>query len=294
MENPNSEEDLEKALNQHTAEIYGKVTRTVPGEMKDVIKDLLKIYDAKNIKMVFRSIQNGTPIEKRAELIHQIGTLKEHVLKTLVESKTIEEATSELETTEYGKIVSAAMPKVQEQKNLIPLEMAIDKYVYEKAHKKIAISKDKNMVAVTIMFGTKIDILNLKTMLRLRSSGGKIDNIDNFLIDASYGFTQEKLKAIAKAETVDEILSQLEGTPYSDVLSEVSTSFKETGSLYQIEKAIDEYYEKTVKQLSIKYGLGIGPALNMITGKERDAKKIRIAANFSTNKIDPETGGVSA
>jgi V/A-type H+-transporting ATPase subunit C len=292
--NPGSEEGLEQALTQHTSDVYSKVLRTVPAEVKSVITDLLKIYDAKNIKMVFRSLKDDKfPIEERADLIVPIGTLKSHILKALVESKTIEEAVSELESTEYGKVISESMQKVEETKNVLPLELAIDKYVYERAYSKISLSKEKNMVAASILLGTKIDILNLKTLLRLRSTGGKIDNVEDFLIDASYNLSKEKLKSIAKAETIDEILSQLDGTSYAAVITEVSTSFKETGSLYQIEKKLDDYFGKVAKQLSIQHGLGLGPALYLITGKEADARKIRMFSSFNQSGINSETGGAA-
>jgi len=115
--------------------------------------------------------------------------------------------------------------------------------------------------------------------------------VDDFIIGASHGFNTEKLKTITKAETVDEILSQLEGTSYSNVLTEVSTSFKDTGSLYQIEKKLDDYFEQTAKQLSTKYGLGIGPALYLLVGKEADNRKIRVISSFNSAKINIETGG---
>jgi V/A-type H+-transporting ATPase subunit C len=292
MTDPACEDGLEKALNQHTSDIYSKVVRTVPSEVKNVIKDLLKIYDAKNIKMVFRCLKDDKfPVEARADLVIPIGTLKEHILKALIESKTIEEAVSELESTEYGKTVSEAMQQVEEQKSLLPLELAIDKYVYEKAHGKIALSKEKNMVAVNLLLGTKIDTLNLKTLLRMRAAGSSVENIDDFIINASYNLSKDKLKTIAKAETIDEILSQLEGTNYSEVLAEVSTTFKDTGSLYQIENKLDAHYEQTAKQLSVKNGLGLGPALYLITGKEVDARKIRMFSSFNHSGIDIETGG---
>ena len=289
---PSSEEGLERALNQHTADIYNKLVKTVPKEVTGVMRDLLKVYDVRNIKMVFRSLKNDEfPAEKRTELVTPIGTMKPHILKALVESKTLDEAVSELESTEYGKVVSVSMPKVEETNSLLPLEIALDKYVYENAHKKIALSKESNMVSVGILLGTKIDITNLKTLLRIRGANSKVDNIDDFLINASYNLKGDKIKSLAKADAVEDILSQLEGTPYAEAVSDVVTTFKDTGSLYQIEKKLDEYYEKSAKQISVKYGLGIGPALNMLVGKEADARKIRVLSSFSTEGIDIETGG---
>ena len=100
-------------------------------------------------------------------------------------------------------------------------------------------------------------------------------------------------KGLKRNLRVDEIISQLEGTPYAEVLSEVSTSFKDTNSLYQIEKRLDDYFEKTAKQLSITNGLGIGPALYMLAGKEADARKIRMLASMCTRGINLETGGAA-
>ncbi|MFH1450562.1 MAG: ATP synthase A1 subunit C [archaeon] len=293
MEQPDSGEEMEQLLNKHTAEIYEKVKRSVPEEISPVIKDLMKIYDVKNIKMVFRAIRNEVPVEERTEFILPIGLLKKSIIKTLVESKTIEEAVSELESTEYGPIISGAMPKVEETGSLLPLELAIDKHVYEKTFRKVALSKSKNMVAVNILLGTKIDILNLKTLFRLNATGKRPDDIEDFIIRASHKFSDEKLKALAKTETIEELLSQLEGTPYADVLSEVVTSFKDTNSLYQIEKRLDDYFERTAKQVSINYGLGAGPALYLLSGKEADIRKIRMIAEFGCSGINIETGGVA-
>ena len=279
---------VEAALNKHLTDIYSKVVRTVPIEISGIFSEITKMWDAKNIKTCIRLAYAQIPIEKREAYLVGAGTLKHSVLKSMTESSTLEDVVSSLETTEYGSILSAAIADSKTENNLLPLEAAVDKYVFERIYKKVSIAKDAHMSIVQMLVGTKIDLLNIR--LLLRGIAEKIDTklLEKYLIDASYNLGEGGTKGLLKLESLDELVSHLENTPYAEIMSGAVDEYAKTDSLALIEKQIHEYYLSVAKKLSMRYSLSVGPALSLLAYKEADVQRIVAIVRFKGENLGKE------
>jgi V/A-type H+-transporting ATPase subunit C len=279
---------VEAALNKHLTDIYSKVVKTVPIDISDIFSELTKIWDAKNIKTCIRLAYAQIPVEKREAYLVNAGTLKHSVLKSMTESSSMADVVSSLENTEYGSTLSAAIADSKDKNNLLPLEAAVDKYVFERIYKKVSTAKDTHMAVVQMLIGTKIDLLNIR--LILRGIAEKIDTklLEKYMIDASYNLGEGGTKELLKLESLDELVSYLENTPYTEVMAGAVDEFNRTGSLTLVEKQIHEYYLSFAKKLSLRYSLSVGPALSLLAYKEADVQRIVAIVKFKGEKLGKE------
>ena len=77
---------------------------------------------------------------------------------------------------------------------------------------------------------------------------------------------------------VTNVISGLEGTKYSDVLTDAMAKYNENASIAVFEKALDAYLSKSAKSLSMKKPLGIGPFIGYVSQKETEIKNLKIIA----------------
>ena len=279
---------VEVALNQHLKDIYLKILRTIPSSSRKMFESFTKLWDAKNIKTILRSLRVGLSSEEIERSITPIGTLKDTTLKVLLESKTLDEAVSELENTEYGRALNEKLQMVKndESASLLPFEIALDKYVIENIHRTAATSQDSNAKIFKNLIGIKADILNLKIILKAKSEQLEPNEVEGLLLNVYSKLDPKILKSAIRVENIEEIISSLEGTPYAEILAKYLVEYRENGSLFKIENALDNYYLKIARDFSLRNTLGIGPAIRLLIDKEADIKKIRSLIRYKSERMD--------
>ncbi len=279
---------VEVALNQHLKDIYLKILRTIPSSSRKMFESFTKLWDAKNIKTILRSLRVGLSSEEIERSITPIGTLKDTTLKVLLESKTLDEAVSELENTEYGRALNEKLQMVKndESASLLPFEIALDKYVIENIHRTAATSQDSNAKIFKNLIGIKADILNLKIILKAKSEQLEPNEVEGLLLNVYSKLDPKILKSAIRVENIEEIISALEGTPYAEILAKYLVEYRENGSLFKIENALDNYYLKIARDFSLRNTLGIGPAIRLLIDKEADIKKIRSLIRYKSERMD--------
>jgi V/A-type H+-transporting ATPase subunit C len=283
-------EKVDYALNDHLQTIYKKVIRSVPPSVASVFQEFLRFWDARNITFCLRAIKADLPIEDRKLYVADIGILPSATIKSLMESKNMEEAISQLESTDYGPIISNAMQDSKKTESLLPIEVAIDKYVIEHIYSRIASTGEPALAVALQLLGTRADLTNLKTAIRCKKDDIDEKVLESYIIDVKYHLTEDKLKSIIKADNIEEISNYLENTPYSFV-SQLLAAHEEPGAMLKIERALDDHYAKSSKELSQRYPLGIAPALNLLVAKRMDIREIKAVVRMKAEGFSKEELG---
>jgi V/A-type H+-transporting ATPase subunit C len=84
------------------------------------------------------------------------------------------------------------------------------------------------------------------------------------------------LKELAEAESIEGVISALEGTIYGSIISENLEEYEKTGSVYVFEKALDKHLAEVGRKLSLRQPFGVGPIIGLITSKEQEIKNLKI------------------
>ena len=268
---------LEKALDTQLAESYDLLARISPDSSKKVFKALLKKWDIYNIKSLLTAKEVGLSTEETEELLIPFGNIYEDLTR-LVDVNSVTDVVAGLEGTVYTEILEDVLQEYEAKQMILPLEAALDKYYLENILRTSANPSDDNELMVHTYFGSIVDAINLKIILRSKVDGLNFGDISPYMISDGYQIRDWKLKDLMESEDVESVISALDGTDYAPILNEALTKYLETGSLDQFEKSLDAYLTKTAKNFSLKKPFGVGPMLGFINRKENEIKNLKIIA----------------
>jgi V/A-type H+-transporting ATPase subunit C len=257
------------------AHVYQTVASISPDKARKILRLFEKKFDVQNIKTLLRAKYVGLDAEETFKLIIPLGTIPENKLRELCETKSIEEVLNGLEGTEYSKILSNELAMYEQTGKLISFELALDKYILEGLWKSVGIEGISEDIFKEFV-GAMIDIENLKVILRAKSDNLSSDDILNYILNVGYEIAPWKLKELAEAESIEGVISALEGTKYGSIISENLEEYEKTGSVYVFEKALDKHLAEVGKKLSLRQPFGVGPIIGLITSKEQEIKNLKI------------------
>ena len=298
------EYSLDKALDVQRAETYDFIARIAPKEVKDPFVVMSKKTDINNIKSLITAKEVGLSAEETNELLILSGSLYDD-LSSLVDTNNVTDIITGLDGTEYSTVLEDALPDYEEKKMTLPLESALDKYYLNKLLQSSDVPADENRQIVYSYVGTQVDVDNLKLILRAKEDGLTYDDISNYILADGYTYDdisnyiladgyqlrEWKLKDLMDSPDVTNVISGLEGTKYSEALTDVVPQYNETGSVAVFERALDLYVAEHAKSLSSKKPLGVGPIIGYLSQKEAEIKNLKIIArakreaDFPNSKI---------
>jgi len=277
---------VERSLEMHLAHIYKTLADISPERCRKVLELFEKRYDVRNIKTILRAKYARLDSESTFKMLIPLGKIPESKLRELCEARTVEEVVSGLEGTEYGRILSEQLSLYEEYGNLIPLELALDKYIYQSLWRAVGI-EGTNEDLFKEFVGRMIDIENLKVILRCKREGVPSDTISNYLLGVGYELPPWKLKELAEADSIEGVISSLEGTEYGNIISECLEEYERCRSAYVFEKVLDNYLVEVGKKLSLRQPFGVGPVIGFITSKEMEVRKLRAIINGKMEGLSP-------
>ena len=268
---------LDKALDVERANTYDLVARLAPKDIKAPFAVMSKKADIDNIKSLLTAKEVGYDAEETKELLIPCGSLYSD-LESLADAETVTDVITGLDNTEYAGVLEDALPQYENTKMILSLESALDKYYLGKLLRSTDVPSDENKQILYSYIGTQVDVANLKLIIRAKEDGLDYDAIAPYILDEGYQLREWKLKDLMESPDVTNVISGLEGTKYSDVLTDAMAKYNENASIAVFEKALDAYLSKSAKSLSMKKPLGIGPIIGYVSQKENEIKNLKIIA----------------
>lgn len=266
---------LEQALDIQLAESYNLISRISPDAVKDTFALLAKKVDISNIKSLIAAKEMGFDKEDTLKFLTPTGVYYEK-LEQLADANSVTDIVTGLDGTEYASILEDALPAYEESKMVLPLEAALDKYFLENILSKSAVALDNNSRLLHEFIGTQVDVANLKLIIRAKNDGLSFDETSPYMIKRGYQIREWKMKDLLESESVADVINRLEGTDYSEVLSEALPKYTETGSIEIFEKVLDGLVSEVAKSLSTQNTLGVGPIVGFLTKKENEIKNLKV------------------
>ncbi|NYB27751.1 MAG: V-type ATP synthase subunit C [Methanobacteriaceae archaeon] len=144
----------------------------------------------------------------------------------------------ESQTTEEVKNYLRGLPEYAKYIDEYPLEKALDSQLAE-TYDLIARIAPDNTKDPFIFLMKKWDIRNIKSIIIAKEAGLSEEETINLVVP--FGELSDKLNTLIDADSVDEILNNLEGTDYAPILEDSIPVYKETGILLPVEASLDKY-----------------------------------------------------
>jgi len=295
---------VEQALNGHMRDSYRELLEVVPEKDKPIVVKLLKKIDLYNLKTVVAAIHNKVPKEKRLEEMLPSSTMSQERLEMLASAGNFDTLQEFLKDTEYFDAFSASLEKYKEGGLSIVL-FTLDKAYYSSLwadvqdkgrlgfRKKLRnikeiLAKRAQRPILKKIIGYEIDATNIKLILRLKHEGATPEEITYSLILPSYELSEKTLIWMAEAKSVQEAVSGISHTTYGPILAKALPEFETTGSLFTLEKALDEGQLKMCKWMLITKFFSLAPVLMYIHLKEIEVKNLRAIIRLKADKVEPD------
>ncbi|MBI4673212.1 MAG: V-type ATPase subunit [Chloroflexi bacterium] len=288
-----------EACRLHLAHTFCTLRDFFEGEGARLVGILLARYDLHNLKTILRGQAAGVPAEELLEALVPVSRralgatgaergdlrsveLDESALRTLVREPDIAATVDLLRTwnIRYARAIRRAFDEYVVTRDWLAFEAALDAILY--AQWLAALRRDaENDKMVRQLLAREIDVLNVMTALRLRStiSTATTDaaeapaaDVTRFLIQGG-NLAPEQLIELARVAPENETLARLRALPFNDALARI-----ETLDLVQIQCALDRDLAHFGASFFARDPLTIATAIGFITAKNVEVKNIRLLA----------------
>jgi V/A-type H+-transporting ATPase subunit C len=256
---------IETALVDNLAKDVGDFLSFSKGTLRDILQVYAEKYRVDNLKNIIRGINQNMDKENLERLVCPINDSDKDLYNKLYDSKTVEDVASSLEGTNYYNPLKKAL-EARNTDSLQPLEDALDLIYY----KNLVSNQPSGGADVEVyrnFIHLKVDIANIKTLLRMRHRG--IGAHNELLIDGG----TLSIDMLSSTQTLEDLLTSLEGTKYYDLLEPHLQS--DSVDLNSCVHSLDEYMANKTKRFSYLYPLSVLPVLDYLLKKEREVYNLR-------------------
>ncbi|MBM0046251.1 V-type ATPase subunit [Anaerococcus sp. mt242] len=292
IQNLNRPEEYEKILDEELKNSYDLIENTAGDD--NILQYFRERYNFHNLKVLVREIAQD---ESYANLYNDIGNIdlayiKRHLSNDNIEVGFLEgleiegyepfnKSVNENDTyVEYGK---KALAKFRETNNPKDIDITLDKAYYEKL---LIDAKEIDLEELTKYTKERIDLINIKTLLRIKAQGNEASDLSEALIDGGY-IEPERLVELAPAD-INHIVVKLSNENINKYIVRALDDEKTLDqNLLDLEKAIDDHqmdYSRLAK--SMTYGPEV--LMNYIISKEAEIKNLRIILVSKLNSLPKE------
>ncbi|MBI4393261.1 MAG: ATP synthase A1 subunit C [Euryarchaeota archaeon] len=276
---------VEMATRLNLARQYASILSWSSGELRGMVELYLQRYDVYNIKTILRGKFAGVPDEEIGRNLVPAGQLTVENLDGLAKLASLADVIDALRETPYGASLGDYVAGRGAASSLAKLENAVDKRYY-KALVAAVEPKDQPKAAFKAFLERELDIIDLKTVLRLRADG--ITEIGDLFLDDSGEITLENATRLLRANA-DDFGHELEGTDIGKVVAPHLREAIDKGNLHPVTTALDAYLLQSARTFSHRYPLSILPVIDYVLRKKIEVDNLRIIASGKQSGLREET-----
>ena len=256
---------IETALVDNLARDVGDFLSFSKGKLRDILHVYAEKYRVDNLKNIIRGINQSMDRTNLERLVCPINDSDKDLYNKLYDSKSVEDVITSLEGTAYYNSLKKALES-RNSDSLQPLEDALDLIYY----RNLVSNQPSGGADVEVyrnFIHLKVDIANIKTLLRMRHRGISAHN--ELLINGG----SLSIDLLSNTQSLDDLLTSLEGTKYFELLEPHLQ--KDSVDLNSCVHSLDEYMANKTKRFSYLYPLSVLPVLDYLLKKEREVYNLR-------------------
>ena len=285
-------EEYEKILKDELKRVYKVIEDIAPD--KEIIDYMKEKYIFHNLKVLVKElIQDADYSSLYLEMGDiDLAYIKKNLIKEdrksdffdKVASLSSEEDSLGKDTRElYLDYAQKALSYYNDTKNPQDIDISLDKSYYEKL-----LLDAKALELDTLIDFTRetIDLINLKSLLRVKSQGEDMETLEKILIEG--GFVEPiKFKEYFSYE-INQLIGSLSNAKIGNYVKDsLNDDLNLDDNILALEKAIDSHmtdYTRDSKMITF----GPEVLMNYVISKETEIKNLRILLVSKLNKLDKE------
>lgn len=279
---------IELGTSRNLAHTYRSIIGFCSGDLKEIVAGYLRRWDMWNIKTILRGKYSNATVEEIQEDLVPAGTLSEEDLNALLAIDSMSEI---IETS--ARKLSIQVPaditlSLERDGNLAAVEDYLDFVYYQRLLASIDPNKKSDSQFLSFV-KREIDIVNLRTLLKLKMDNMAGDKIKVYFIEGgSNELSIAELNRLAGIEIFDNLVDELSKYSFYDEIKNSLEKAKTTRSLNPVMVKLDKYLAKEAERFSHLYPLSVLPILDYIIRKKIEVDNIRIIARGKASGMDNE------
>ena len=274
---------IEYALRTNFVRDFRKVLDFAKKEEADhYITIFLHRWDVQNIKTILRGKNIHVTNEEILQCIVPAGELDEAALTGLVRQQDAKAVIDLLATWRipYARPLTTAFPAFAKSGDLGMLECALDRFYYEDALTAVS-ARGSNNAMIRQVLATEIDVVNIKTVLRMVRDRVEPEEAKKFLIGGGLEFDEKKLRRLLTFATIAEVVSALATTRYR-FLATIPEAAIEAKKISVMEKELERYMIQQATTMFRGDPLSVASLIGYFWAKYNEITNIRIISRCKT------------
>lgn len=268
---------VDEALRDNMTRTFQKVLTLTNNEATALVTTLLGRWDLFNIKTIIRGKHMALSTEEIVESLIPVGQLSQVDTDELARQPDVRAVVDTLGTwgLPFAVPLREVIREYQENKDLSLLELALDRYYYEWAAKRIRGRRNNQRIAREFL-AAQVDTMNLLTCIRLLNSDLGDTDMSRFFLPGGTYIDHDLFMQLASMSDVDELFSRIKKTPYGRPLDQVALLYVEKGSISVFERALEDFLFRRAFRTGKGDPLGIGLTISYLWMKANEVTNLRI------------------
>ncbi len=270
-----SPEEVDRILEKwHYMEIQ-QMGISLPDVIRPFFNAYIGLLESEQIITAIRAVHSlGSDAGLHAR-IAEIGSITPALIENISGCPDIRDLITRLQVTSYGGPLSAAFQEYEETASIAPLESAI----WVHAMKTLNSSKgrvDPAVLSSVMAFtGSYVDITNILTLIRAKSRNLPQELVMQWVVPGGAYYEEWRLRQVYESASPAEIIRQMEGSEYYQILESLIPATGSRMELYSCELLLDRYMLSRVTGLASVYHLSGGPLIKFAFARKYEMRNLR-------------------
>lgn len=273
-------------MTRQIADDYAMVIRLAPSFTRGLLTQLFRHYEVDNLKAVLRAIVSGATWQQVLYVLFPLGNISVLPAQAMVESGNVGAAVELLRGTPYYDTLSHAMERYTAEKNLFPLEVALDLDYWRALWNQVNQLTGQDREQAVKIIGSLLDMNNLMWAIRYREYHHlSEEEIINYTLPFGYKVHDTDIRAIAAGGDIVQVMRCCyEGLQDADELLRSPTQ-----GLPLLEVILKRQVVRQCRTAFMGYPFHIGVPLAYLVLKEMELQDLTVLIEAKSSEIPAET-----
>jgi len=274
---------IELATSRNLAAVYTQIIGFSEGELRQMIGWYLDRFDVQNVKTIVRGKLFGASVEEIQEDIVAAGSMRESFLQSLIELPSLDEIFERLEGTIHAQALQALGKKPSEVERWNEWEDLVTKLYYENLL-AIVPERTEGTRLMREFIRREIDIVNLKTLLRLWASKASLPY--EAFVEGGLEIPRSELAEMLTLD-VNALTARFRDYLLTEDLAGRLKDLQALG-VGQLVRTIEKLHLLEAGRYAHVHPLSVLPILDFIVRKDREVQNLRIIARGKESALSLE------
>ena len=263
---------VERATRLNLGRTYSQIQGFATGELALTIGGYLARYDVANLKTVLRGKFAHAPPEDVLNETIPAGMLAPRMAE-LARAESLEAVSEALRGTPWHRVVAPHL-EGRTVSSLVEVENALDRAYYEGLLAAIPTGGRANK-AFLAWIRNEIDVLNLKTLFRLRFA--RVADWEPYFLAGGHEVTRETAQRLVRG-TDEEVIAEVSALSVAPDVVEGTRASVSAGTVNAVAGALERELVRDASDFSHRAPLSVLPVVDFILRKKIEADNLRAIA----------------